>query len=277
MLDSPESLFASFRIGLVSCLAFGGILSIPSIWLKLFPIDKEGIPLNNGGLYLKSGEYGESEFKSSTWSVFKEPLNAWTSLSYSLFGIVISITGCCDYISNLNGETMQNTMMRNSIFSITLGSFCIYLGISSFLFHASHTESWRKADAGMTSGIALPLILFAIWDRSPPPYLSANAMIFFSNILLFSLTHGFVPYGSSDILLPVFIIFIWIIELVPYFGGVVSTLEYYYWLCCLYAVLGGALLRAIDIKRNNTSVRNVLLSIYFTLTGLFGYWLGYTR
>ena len=36
-------------------------------------------------VYLKAGEYGETEIDND-WSVFREPLNAWSSLFFSFFG-----------------------------------------------------------------------------------------------------------------------------------------------------------------------------------------------
>lgn len=36
-------------------------------------------------VYLKAGEYGETELNNH-WSVFREPLNSWSSLFFSFFG-----------------------------------------------------------------------------------------------------------------------------------------------------------------------------------------------
>jgi len=223
-----------------------------------------------GGSYLKTGEYGESELPRDNWMVLKEPLNAWSSLFYSFFGVVITVVGCYDLLSSISGEeTPHNSMMRDSAFSITFGSFSIYLGISSFLFHASHTETWRKVDAALTSGIVLPVLLFGIWDRSRPPYISSTTMIIFCNVLLMSLSSGYVPYGISDVLLPTLILCTWLLELSPFFGGVVSEYQYTYWLICLYCIVGGALLRATDIKRKTLLVKRILVSVFFLITATF--------
>jgi len=270
MLPPPESLDAGFRLGLLICFLFGAVCSLPSVWETFFKKDKNGLPL--GGAYLKAGEYGETEL-NTTWSVFKEPLNSWTSLAYSVFGIAICYVGYVDYYAP--PADASNRMTSDAGFSMMIGSFCFYLGISSFLFHASHTEVWRKADAGMTSGICIPLAVFAIWDRVRLPGIHSYIMMSLCSFLLFTLTHGYVPYGSSDILLPGMILVLWTLELVPRFGGVLHDDQYLYWLRCLFAVLGGALLRAIDIKRKDPKVKNILLGVFFTLLALFGFLVGF--
>lgn len=270
MLPPPESLDAGFRLGLLICFLFGAVCSLPSVWKTFFKEDKNGLPL--GGAYLKAGEYGETEL-NTTWSVFKEPLNSWTSLAYSVFGIAICYVGYVDYYAP--PADASNRMTADAGFSMMIGSFCFYLGISSFLFHASHTEIWRKADAGMTSGICIPLAVFAIWDRVRLPGIHSYIMMSLCSFLLFTLTHGYVPYGSSDYLLPGMILVLWTLELVPRFGGVLHDDQYLYWLRCLFAVLGGALLRAIDIKRKDPKVKNILLGVFFTLLALFGFLVGF--
>ena len=49
--------------------------------------------------------------------------------------------------------------------------------MSSFLFHATHTEQWRKKDAGMTSGVMVFPIVWAICDRIMPVSLGGNYMV----------------------------------------------------------------------------------------------------
>jgi hypothetical protein len=45
-----------------------------------------------------------------------------------------------------------------------------------------------------------------IYDRARPPSMTTEIMISIALIIQFSLTHGYLPYGSSDILLPSLII-----------------------------------------------------------------------
>jgi hypothetical protein len=155
------------------------------------------------GTYLKAGEYGETEYDNS-WSAFKEPFNAYTSLSYSAFGLYVFYTGCCDVYALSNAaepddlERKMNRLQEFPAFSLLIGWSLIYLGISSFLFHASHAETWRKADAGMTSGVLFPFVAFTIWDRLRPPAMGVEVFIGLACLAIASMTHGYVAYGMSD-------------------------------------------------------------------------------
>jgi hypothetical protein len=271
MLPPPASLYGAYTLGLMFCLGIGGTFSVPAVWAYFFKNDKDGVPV--GGAYLKAGEYGETEIQSG-WSVFKEPLNAWTSLAYTLYGFVICYVAYEDFSNGSIGA--ENNITSEPMFSLLIGATCMYLGISSFLFHASHTETWRKADAGMTSGICIPLVIFAIWDRTRLHGVGNLAMVAIGVFLLFSLTHGYVPYGSSDILLPAMIIVVWSLELVPRYGGPMHDEEYVYWIRCLFAVVGGALLRAIDVKRKVFSTKTLLIAAYFLFVAIFGVLVGFT-
>jgi hypothetical protein len=261
-MDYPgEAEFSGFALlAIVCCLLFGCVTSLPAMWNTLFP---------PGGMvtYLKAGEYGETEVKSN-WSVFKEPLNSWTSLFYAVFGLMMLAIGFRDWtdlpIHADEGEEEEETANRltaNPVFSMLYGAFSIYLGVASFLFHASHSEVWRKADAGMTSGTVLPMVLFQLWDRVRAPGCTATEMACIALVLLVSFTYGYLPYGSSDILLPSLVALMWVLELVPRFGGAMHSDQYYLWLQSCLSVLAGVLLRAVDIKRKSPSTaRNLLVA-----------------
>jgi hypothetical protein len=161
-------------------------------------------------------------------------------------------------------------MSDHPTFSILYGVSCIYLGFASFLFHASHSEVWRKADAGMTSGVAVVPFVFAIFDRINPPSLSSFIMSFLAILFQMSLTHGYLPYGSSDILLPSLLGGMFFMEFSPFYGGAVQAIQYKYWIQCVFGAIGGVLLRAADIKRKNNTVFTNLLRIYTLVTLAFG-------
>jgi TLC domain len=127
----------------------------------------------------------------------------------------------------------------------------------------------------MTSGVLVPLLLIGLWDRVKPVGASSTLMIMSTLIIQYSLTNGYLPYGSSDILVPTFIGIAWILELNPRFGGVVDQIEYKYWGQCCYAILLGVLLRAVDIKRNNTRLVSQLFMVVVVLSLLFVSYLGY--
>lgn len=261
---------AAFVSGIIALGTFGLIMSYPPCWNKYIKINGEVI----GGIYLKAGEYGESEMRST--GVFIEPWNAWSSLAYSLIGFVMAFVGIYDHLYNDLEESDTTRLVAYPLFSIFYGVSAVYLGIASFLFHASHSEIWRKVDAGMTSGVVVPLFMMGLWDRARPVGISYSVMLALTVLLQVSLTHGYLPYGSSDVLLPTFVAIAWILELHPRYGGIIDAVQYLFWGRCFYAVIGGVLLRLADIRRKNLKVFNNVLLAFFGITLFpFGYYLGY--
>ena len=211
MLAVPTCFPAACVLGALLCLSFGAYCSRRRVWDKWFPgHTKPGVIT-----YKKAGEYGESEGHPYLYSPFKEPLNAWSSLAYSFFGVVIL---CCGLVDEGNAVA-DNVLHATPVFSVLYGLSCVYLGVASCLFHASHSEPWRKADAGMTTGVLVAPLVLAIWDRARPPAASAPLAAVLAVTLQVSLTHGHVPYGSSDILLPLLIALCWLLELLPRYQG----------------------------------------------------------
>ena len=276
MLQSAPPYSKEFvALGFLSCFLFGKYCGQTSVWLKWFPAAKGSFTV-----YAKQGEYGEyDQPRSTSWlsgSPFQEPYNAWTSLIYSVFGIVMICIASYDYYTNQSmGEPQGNRISSYPEFSLMYGLSCFWLGISSFLFHASHAEVWRKADAGMTSGVVVAIVAYGLWDRVRPPGTSSSGMVLLALIVQFSFTHGFLPYGSSDILLPSLVAVTFGLELLPRYGGVVDSEQYILWYETLFAVSAGMLLRLADVKRKNTSFFNNALRILAALTVFpFGYLLG---
>ena len=84
-------------------------------------------------------------------------------------------------------------------------------------------------------------------------------MVIAAVILQFSLTHGYLPYGSSDVLLPSLVGVTWGLELLPYFGGAISEAQYTLWQECVYSVLIGFLLRLADVKRKKNLCKRCII------------------
>jgi len=292
LLEDPPLFWLWYLLALFVCGSIGTVCSVPKVWARMFPrnvkdnaaIEKrerspEGRikpPLSaNYTTYLKSGEYGESEHYPFAWSPFVEPLNAWTSLTYSLFGVVIFCTGMYDYYTADNTSAV-NIIAANPGFSIVYGVSTVYLGVASFLFHASHSETWRKADAGMTSGCIVTPLVLALYDRARPPFLGPWSMVCLAALLQTSLTHGYLPYGSSDVLLPSLVALCWVLELSPRYGGAVDEGQLHLWWRCFFTCIGGMLLRLSDIKRGNPPFFSWAMRIFaFVVIFPFGFYLGY--
>lgn len=159
MLDPPPHSGAFFGLGVVLASTFGLACSDIRVWHRLFPrVRGKGLGSSEDGrggersigsklpalsvayaTYLKSGEYGESDSFPYSWSPFVEPLNSWTSLAMSIFGIVILCVGVQDLLME---GIAPNVTAAHPGFSILYGLSSITLGVASFLFHASHAETW---------------------------------------------------------------------------------------------------------------------------------------
>jgi hypothetical protein len=162
MLNSPPYFLEMFLGSFVLCFAFGKYCSNEHRWAKWFPeTGKDAYEVS-----AKRGEYGEYELAKKgitelKGSPFKEPWNAWTSLMYTVFGTVMLGTSCMDWWNASNPDAAEahhemgisdltpNRQASNPEFGILYGCSAIWLGIASFMFHASHAEPWRKSDAGM--------------------------------------------------------------------------------------------------------------------------------
>ena len=143
LLDTPDYIYLFFLLSTAFFIAFGYYYHQDKQWSNCFNAGIE--------IYKKSGEYGEFHLQSGSKSPWKEPYNAATSLAYCMFGGVILLTGLHDYITLISFDDRANIniLTKNGTLSMIYGISCICLGVSSFFFHASHDEVWRKRDAGL--------------------------------------------------------------------------------------------------------------------------------
>lgn len=127
----------------------------------------------------------------------------------------------------------------------------------------------------MTSGSVVTPAIFSIFDKLCPPSTSGGVMVFCAATLQISLTHGYLPYGSSDYLLGSLIAVCWSVELLGRYGGPVDTVEYVLWGQCVYVVVGGALCRLCDIKRADKQFFTwAWRALVFLTLVPFAYWIG---
>ena len=257
------------------------LLALPSAWPALaVPLlvcglfaaleraSNKGRPASRAQPYQRAGEYGEYEADSAASSpgALKEPINAVTSLAFSFFGLFILCATWRD--SNSDSGDESNLVTAEPLFSLHYGASLAYLGCASYLFHGTHSEAWRKADAGMTSGVLAAPLALGIYDRARLPALSATGMAASAVLLQLSLTHGALPYGSSDVILPMLVAVCWSLEFLPVWGGPVAAAEYEMLGRCAFAAVGGMLLRLVDVKRTVDSTRRRALGLYGVAWGL---------
>lgn len=129
----------------------------------------------------------------------------------------------------------------------------------------------------MTSGVIVSVVVFSLYDHLCPPAMALPALVGTAILVQLSLTHGYLPYGSSDVLLPSLVAFIWSVELLPRYGGVVDVGQYKFWIECAYTVIVGFLLRIVDVKRANKSLGTNLMRLLAVISIFpFSWSLGYT-
>jgi hypothetical protein len=87
----------------------------------------------------------------------------------------------------------------------------------------------------------------------------ALTMVGLAVLLQLSFTHGYLPYGSSDILVPAIILTFYFLELYPRWGGVVDSEQYRYWIYSLYVTLVSFLMRLADIRQKVQNVFNLAI------------------
>jgi hypothetical protein len=260
-------------------VATAPLIALPSAWSALaVPLlvcglfaaleraSNKGRPASRAQPYQRAGEYGEYEADGAASSpgALKEPINAVTSLAFSVGGLYILFATCME--SGDGGG--PNLVTDEPLFSLHYGVSLAYLGGASYLFHGTHSEAWRKADAGMTSGVLAAPLALGIYDRARLPTLSATGMAASAVLLQFSLTHGVLPYGSSDVILPLLVAVCWSLEFLPVWGGPVVVAEYELLGRCAFAAVGGMLMRLVDVKRSNDSTRRRALGLYVAAWGL---------
>ena len=66
-------------------------------------------------------------------------------------------------------------------------------------------------------------------------------------IFQLSLTVGYLPYGSSDVVLPLMVVSCFALELLPRYGGPVDSDQYFLWYQCILGAVNGMLFRAADL------------------------------
>jgi hypothetical protein len=84
----------------------------------------------------------------------RQPVNAWSNMSFIFFGIVILVYGFEDQYNKF--EDKINYIKMYSSFSFVLGLSMIFLGFGSFLFHASMIDFSSRLDI---TGVVMSCII----------------------------------------------------------------------------------------------------------------------
>mmetsp|Transcript_3093 Transcript_3093/g.4737 ORF Transcript_3093/g.4737 Transcript_3093/m.4737 type:complete len:627 (-) Transcript_3093:275-2155(-) len=272
MIEVPamEWLFPLAAV-VVACLGFLG----RSVWTHSCPRDEMVAK------YLKHYEYGESDDLLTSeprqnkwwrsWTPYAQPLNAWSSLAYSFIGIVVLGVSYVDMSSD--GEP-RNEMAKYPSFGILYGLTNIWLGIASGLFHASLRDYWRAVDAGMTNGVIMAPLFFELFLMIQHSEIGEYWFTALALLLQMSFMYGYMPYGSSDIVLPALVATTWTLGFYSRYSEPLPEM-WKLFKQCQWGLFSGFLLRLYDIKRKVPRFLTVLIGVYYGMNLFYFWWSGY--
>lgn len=133
------------------------ITFIISFIIKYYFISYIDIETWSNFIISKAGETKEfCEFHGMD-KIIRQPSNAWSNVSFIFFGIIYLVYAYDDFKSVKNIKS--NFIIKYFSFSILLGMCMIFLGLSSFLFHASLIQFSSRLD--ITGVVMSCLIVFS--------------------------------------------------------------------------------------------------------------------
>jgi Ceramidase len=169
----------------------------------------EGMVVSKSALRVEYCEFNNPE------RFFHQSINTYSNLVYFFFGILICFIANEDFKNKNSGNRMQ----QFPELSMLMGLSFIYLCFGSSFFHASLTWLGQRVD--MNGVYALNIVLatialYHIFHRITLSKRSKNLLISLLVILIlvFYQVHLMI---SSGILLPAFIISIWVLTTINYF------------------------------------------------------------
>lgn len=113
------------------------------VW-DIFPLSKAGIDC----------EF--CEYRGMNLNI-RQPSNSWSNMSFVFFGIMFLVYAIEDYYDK--NKTKINYITKYASFSLIVGISMIFLGLSSFLFHASLIQFASRLD--ITGVVVSCIIIFS--------------------------------------------------------------------------------------------------------------------
>ena len=100
-------------------------------------------------------------------ALIKQPANTWSNLAYIPVGLVIISLGFADLKQGMERRKSDNFLVRYPILSIVFGFCTLYVGIGSFLYHASLTSVFQKHDQMGMYALVLTILVFSLYRIFP--------------------------------------------------------------------------------------------------------------
>jgi hypothetical protein len=185
------------------------------VWIFLNYILKgniwQGMEVSKSALTVEYCEFND------TSKLFHQSMNTYSNLVYFFFGVFICLIAKQD--SDNEGLNPKNRLANFPELSFLIGTSFIYLSFGSAFFHASLTWIGQLVDMNGTYSLSISILLIALYCVFHKIELSKTAkrgLLTFVLILIISF-YQIALLVSSSILLPIFILSVWILITINYF------------------------------------------------------------
>ena len=147
---------------------------------------------------------------------FHQSMNTYSNIVYFFFGLFICLLAWDDYKNR--GKATQNRLAGFPALSFLMGGSFIYLSVGSAFFHASLTWAGQRMDMNGTYSLSISLVCIGLYHVFHKLVLSdrAKGQIIAAALGLILALYPLSLLVSSSILLPVFILLIWILTGINY-------------------------------------------------------------
>lgn len=218
-----------------------------------------GMPLSKSAITVEYCEFNNPE------AVFHQRMNTYSNLVYFFLGIAIIL------FSKANFSPSKNRLKNFPGLSVLLGSCFIYLCFGSAFFHASLTWIGQRVDMNGTYSLSIVTLAIGIYSVFHKVKLSdtGKRLLIISLIIIIVAFYEIHLRISSSVLLPLFILSIWILTLINYFQ---FRKERYLSLAVLSFVLIIAALkvRQLDVDKIGCDPNSIFQghSLWHVMTGI---------
>jgi energy-converting hydrogenase Eha subunit B len=169
----------------------------------------QGMTLSKSALTAEYCEFNNPE------ALFHQNINTYSNLIYFFLGVVIILFTNSGFDKN----DSQNRLRSLPGLSILLGICFIYLSFGSAFFHASLTWAGQRVDMNGTYSLSIVTLAIAVYSVFHEIKLNETS----KKILIFGLVALIIAFYeihlrvSSSLLLPLFVLSIWLLTVINYF------------------------------------------------------------
>lgn len=221
----------------------------------------QGMVISKSALTVEYCEFND------TSKLFHQAMNTYSNLVYFFFGVFICLIAKEDF----KNQNIKNRLQSFPLLSFLMGICFIYLSFGSAMFHASLTWVGQRFDMNGTYSISIALLVIGFYQVFHKIAFTkqTQSVIFFTLICLILAFYPIALLVSSSILLPVFILLIWLLITINYFQ---FRKERFIILAILsiISILVAFKIRTLDVQKVNCDPHSLYQghSVWHLLAGL---------